>query len=498
MLKTFIIFFCLFAVLNTWSQEKRLKIIHADNTYVDEVKYPGATILLGKVKVSHQGIIVTCKKAIQYKHKNMLKAIGNVVINQGDSIIQHSQYATYFANKKLAISWGKVSLTDSKVRLLTDTLNFDRNKQVLYYTDNGTIIDSVNTLKSKTGNYNLESKKFIAKNNVVLVNPNYTLTSNHLDYYTNSKVAYLFGPSVIKSKESTIYSERGFYNTKTDIAHFIKNAKIIGKNQTIEGDSIYYNKTLGFSSATGHVIVTDSINNTISTGGYAENFEKRDSSFISKNPTAILINEKDSLFIHADTLLLTGKSKQRIIRAFHHVKFYKPDLQGKCDSIVSYDKTGLTTMFKNPVLWAKTSQITGKIIHFTKNKVTNKLDSLKVLGDAFIVQKDSAGYNQIKGRRILGKFTDNDLRDVSVIGNSEIIYYVRDDNQKLIGINKTSCSLIQFKLKDGDIQTVKFITSPDGTTYPLSKLPKNARLLRGFIWRNNERPKTKLDIYKRP
>jgi len=391
-----------------------------------------------------------------------------------------------------------VSLTDSKVKLLTDTLNFDRNKQILYYTDNGTIIDSVNTLKSEIGNYNLESKKFIAKNNVTLVNPDYTLTSNNLDYYTNSKVAYLFGPSTIKSKGSTIYSERGFYNTKTDIAHFIKNAKIISKNQIIEGDSIYYNKALGFSSATGNVVVTDSINKTITSGGYAENFEKKDSSLISDRPVAIIINEKDSLFLRADTILIVGKTKNRIIKGFHRVKFYKSDMQGKCDSIVSNDSTGITTMYKNPILWANTSQITGKIIHFTKDKVTKKLDSLKVLGDALIVQKDSAGYNQIKGRRILGKFTDNDLKDVDVIGNSEVLYYVRDDNNKLVGINKSSCSYIQFKLKKGDIQTVKFMISPDGITYPLSKLPKNARLLKGFIWRDKERPKTKIDIYRKP
>ena len=497
MLKTYIAFFCCLAIFNTRAQEKRLKIIHADNTYVDEIKYPGATILSGNVKVAHQGIIVTCKKAIQYKRKNKLNAIGNVIINQGDSIIQRSQYATYFANKKLAVSWGNVNLTDSKVRLLTDTLNFDRNKQILYYLNSGTIIDSVNTLKSKVGNYNLESKKFIAQNNVVLVNPNYTLTSNHLDYYTNSKVAFLYGPSTIKGKESTVYSERGFYNTVTDIAHFIKNAKIIGKTQTIEGDSIYYNKKSGFSSATGNVVVTDSINKTITTGGYAENYEKNDSSFITKRPVAIIINKKDSLFLRADTLLIVGKNKQRILKAFHHVKFYKSDMQGKCDSIVSKDSIGLTSMYKNPILWANTSQITGHIIHFTRNTETKKLDSLKVLNNSLIVQKDSAGYNQIKGRRILGKFTDNDLRDVDVIGNSEVLYYVRDDNHKLIGINKSTSSSIQFKLKNGDIQTVKFINAPDGITYPLSKLPKNARLLRGFIWRGNERPKTKLDIYRK-
>jgi lipopolysaccharide export system protein LptA len=497
MLKTYFLLIFSLMTLCVFSQEKRIKIVHADNTFVDEAKYPGATILLGNVHVIHQGISLKCKKAIQYKKTNFLKAIGNVIINQGDTIRQTSNYTNYDGNTKLATSWGNVRLKDKSVLLLTDTLNFDRNNQILFYNDNGTIIDSANTLKSKVGYYHLESKKFVATKNVILTNKKYILTSEHLNYYTNSKVAYLYGPSTIKSDESTIYCERGFYDTKKDVAHFLKNAKIISKNQTIKGDSIYYNKPMSFSSATGNVTVIDSTNNTITKGGYAEYYELKDSSLVVKRAMSIIISDTDSLFIHGDTLLLTGRKENRKIRAFHNVKFYKPNLQGKCDSIYSDGSTGITTMFKNPVLWANESQITGDTIIFTKDLITDKLDSLKVFKNGFIVQKDSAGFNQIKGRFIKGKFIENDLKKVDVIGNSEVLYYLRDDDEKLIGINKSTCSEIQFILKKGEIQTVKFITSPDGTTYPESKLPKNVRKLRGFIWREEEQPKSKEDIFKK-
>ncbi|NCP21793.1 MAG: hypothetical protein COS42_12860 [Flavobacteriales bacterium CG03_land_8_20_14_0_80_35_15] len=496
MLKTLLTFFYCAITIGVLSQEHRIKIIHADNTYVDDVKYPDATIFSGNVHVQHQGITLTCSKAIQYKKENIIHAIGNVIINQGDTIVQYSNFSKYNGDTKFAYSWGNVKLKDKTVEISTDTLNFDRVTQVLYYNDNGTILDGENTLKSKLGNYYLETKKFTAQNHVKLTNPKYTLTSEHLDYYTNTKIAYLFGPSTIKTKESTIYSERGFYNTQTDIAHFIKNAKFKSKTQTVEGDSIYYNKNMGFSSASGHVVVTDSLNKVITKGGYAENYKAKDSSIVVDKAMAIIISDKDSLYIHADTLIMSGVEKKRVLRAFHRVKFFKPNLQGKCDSIFSDDATGLTTMFKNPVLWANKSQITGDIIHFTKDLATGKLDSLKVLNNAFIVQKDSAGFNQIKGRDILGKFIENDLQDVDVVGNSEVLYYVRDDLNKLIGINKSTCSYIQFKLKDGEIQTVKFITSPDGSTYPLSQLPENVRLLRGYIWRETEQPLTKEDIFK--
>ena len=116
--------------------------------------------------------------------------------------------------------------------------------------------------------------------------------------------------------------------------------------------------------------------------------------------------------------------------------------------------------------------------------------------NAFIIQKDSAGYNQIKGRDILGKFVDNDLQDVNVVGNGEVIQYVRNDtDNSLIGINKTTCSSINFTLKNGELQTTTFLTMPEGATYPPSQFPDNVRLLRGFVWREKEKPLTKDDIF---
>jgi hypothetical protein len=40
-----------------------------------------------------------------------------------------------------------------------------------------------------------------------------------------------------------------------------------------------------------------------------------------------------------------------------------------------------------------------------------------------------------------------------------------------------------------------FVNQPDGQTYPTSKLPENVRKLRGFKWREEERPKSKEDIF---
>ena len=477
------------------AQGKRIEIIHSDNSSIDKVRLPGATILLGNIEIRHEGIKLNCKKAVHYKNENFIKAYGDVVLNQGDSIIQTSQYTEYNGDSQKALSWGNVVIKDSKMTLSTDTLNFDRSRQLLYYKYGATIKDSINILTSNTGNYYLENNKFQAISKVVLTNPDYILESNHLDYYTDSRQAFLYGPSTIKSDDNFIYCEKGFYDTKQNVSHFTKNARIEFDEKEIKADSLFYNRTIGFASATKNIVIIDTLNHIVLKGNYAEFFEKVDSAFVIERALAITNTNKDSLFIHGDTILATGRPEKRIIRAYHDVKFFKSDLSGKCDSIHSDQGSGLTQMFRSPVLWSKKSQITGDTIQLLNNTETNKLDSLKVLRNAFVIDKDSIGFNQIKGRDLYGKFEESDLRYVTIVRNSEVIHFVRDEEQALIGIEKTSCSEIHFVFRDGKIESSKFITSPDGLTYPPSKLPINARKLRGFIWRELEKPKSKYDIF---
>ena len=501
------VFFLVFIIssIASFSQNKLIEIKYSGVTNADEKQFPGATILTKDanrlVEIHHEGAILTCKRAIFYKKRNFIKAFGNVLIKQGDTITQTSDYVDYDGNTKIALSWGNVVVNDTKMTLTTDTLNFDRQKQLLYYKHHAIIKDETNTLKSKIGDYYLEDKKFTATTKVIVTNPEHVLESNHLDYYTDSALAYLYGPSTIKGKDNTIYTERGFYNTKAEISHFVKNSTLFFKDRTIKGDSLYYDKYKGFASATNNIKVTDTVQNFVAKGNYAEFFEQKDSVFIVDRAVAISLMEKDSLFIHGDTLLVTGKAKNRTVRIYNDVKIFKSDLQGKCDSIHTNQTTGLTRMFKNPILWSDKNQITGDRIHLLNNKETDKLDSLKILNNALIVQLDTiidgvATYNQIKGRNMYGKFIDGKLKHFSVKGNAQVVYYNRNELGFIETITKQECSSIEFTLdSNNDIESVTYIKEPDGTSFPPKDLPENERKLKGFIWREDERPLVMEDIF---
>ena len=476
---------------------KKIIIENSDHFDINQTEIPNAALLTGNVRMNHDGVIMTCNKAYYFQKENYVKAFGNVHMVQGDTLFMDSKYAEYNGNVKQAFATGNVVMRSPDMTLATDTINFDRNTQEAWYDTYGTITNKDNVLKSKSGRYYVSQKKFQFLTAVVLTNPKYVLKSNHLDYYNNSGHSYLFGPSTITSEQNFIYTEKGFYDSKKNVGHFLRRSYIKYKDRLIEGDSLYYDRKIEFASATNNVKVTDSINKGIIKGHYAEVYKQKDSMFVTKRAVAINLVDKDSVYIHGKVLMITGKPESRIIRAFNNARIFKTDLSGKCDSIHSSQKTNITQLIGKPILWNFKNQMTGDVMHLIGNDQTEKLDSLKVLGSAFIISKDTigTGYNQVKGLNLYGKFRDNKLYEADIVKNTEVIYYMRNDKNELIGINKNVSSKINMTLDGNRIDTMTFFTNVDGDIYPEKDLPENARKLRGFIWRGDEIMKTKDDIF---
>jgi lipopolysaccharide export system protein LptA len=494
--------FLFIAFISLFSQQtlaqKQIIIEHVDFSEVNQAEIPGAVVLSGNVVVLHDGIRMTCNKAYHFTKENYIKLFGNVKMNQGDTLFMDGRYAEYNGNKKFAYATGDVVMRSPDMRLTTDTINFDRSIQQAYYNTYGTIVNGDNTLKSKSGRYIVGQKKYEFRTAVTLTNPKHVLKSNHLDYYTNSGHSYVFGPSTITSKEDFIYTENGFYDTKKNEAQLLTNSYIRYGTRIIKGDKLYYNKPKNYSSGTNNVRITDTVNKYILEGHYGEIFRKPqgDSLIMTKHAVAKTLVEKDTLYTHAKLMVVTGKPGERIVRGYNNARFYKVDMSGKCDSIHSDEKKGLTQMIKNPVVWNGDSQLTGDVVHIISNSNTQQIDSLKVLGNAFIIQKDTigTGYNQIKGKNLYGKFRDNKLYEVDLIGNAEKIVYMYDKTE-LFGIDKGKGSSIHLEIADNKITSATLFKNTESEVYPDSQFPENIKKFRGFVWRGDEMILSKDDIF---
>ena len=482
----------------------------------DESK-PDATILTRdnskQVHIKHEGIELWCDEAIYYGKQDFIEAYGKVRVKQGDTIKMTSKYVEYSGKTQLAFASGSVVLTDPNSEITTDTLYFDRVKQQAFYRSSGKVVrDTTGTITSTIGRYYMKSKKYQFVNNVKLVNPEYVIKSNQLDFYTLSGFAFLFGPTTITSETSVIYCERGFYNTQNDTGYFVKNSKINYDERVVEGDSIYFDRTKSFASATNNITITDTLNNSLVKSHYAEVFREKDSVFVTKRALAITLQENDSIFVHSDTLMVTGKPDKRITRAYYNAKIYKSDLSGKADSIHMNQKTGLTQLInldqnttndpfykvQHPILWNLKNQITGDSIHLISNSKTETLDSLKVFDHAFIISKDSLGdgYNQISGQKLFGLFKNNSLSTIDIIKNAESIYYLRNEANELVGIDKSKSGSIKVWVSENTIDEIRKYNQIGGKTYPEIEFPENEKILKGFHWRETERPTSVEDLFK--
>ena len=500
-MKKYIILFGFLLLNHTFAfAQKPSKIVveSADYGDINELELPNATLLTGNVRVSHEGIVMTCNKAYYFKDENYIKAFGNVEMIQGDTLYLNSKYAEYNGNVKKAYATGNVVMHSPESTMSTDTIHFDRNTQEAYFNNNGTIINKNNTLKSKAGRYYVKEKKYQFLSSVVLTNPEYTIKSNHLDYFTAQGDSYLHGPSTITGKDNFIYTENGYYNSKKNTGNFKRKSYIKYKDRLIEGDSLYYDRKKEFASGTNNVKITDSINKAIIKGHYGEVYKNKDSLFITKHASIRYKIENDSMLIYSKRIIVTGKAGERIVRGQQNVRFFKTDLSGKCDSIHSDQKLALTKLIGRPILWNFENQMTGDVMHLIGNNKTEKLDSLKILNNTFIISKDTigSGFNQIKGINLYGKFKENKLYEADVVKNTEVVYYMRNDKNELIGINKNVSSRINMTMDDKNkVDTITFFDNVDGDIYPEKDLPENARKLRGFVWRGDERIKSKEEIY---
>ena len=509
------ILFFLGALLHA-QERRKIEIEYAPFMTFDESK-PDATILTRdnakQVHIKHDGIEMWCDEAIYYGKQDFIEAYGKVNVKQGDTINLTSKYVEYSGKTQLAFASGSVVLTDPNSEITTDTLYFDRVKQQAFYISSGKVVrDTTGTITSTIGRYYMKSNKYQFVTNVRLVNPEYVIESNRLDFYTLSGFAFLFGPTTITSDKSIIYCERGFYDTQNDTGYFVKNSKINYDERIVEGDSIYFDRNKSFASATNNITITDTLNNTLVKSHYAEVFRQKDSVFVTKRALAITLQENDSIFVHSDTLMVTGKPEKRITRGYYNAKIYKSDLSGKADSIHMNQKTGLTQLInldrnttndpfykvQHPILWNLKNQITGDSIHLISNSKSETLDSLKVFEHAFIISKDSLGdgFNQISGKKLYGLFENNSLSTIDIIKNAESIYYLRNEDNELVGIDKSKSGSIKVWISDNTIDELRKYNQIGGKTYPEIEFPENEKILKGFHWRDSERPMSVEDLFR--
>ena len=480
-------------------KKTRVDLLHADEGVADKLARPDVQVLLGNVRLRHDSMYMFCDSALIYEKTNSVEAFSNVRMEQGDTLFIYGDYLFYDGMTQIAQLRNNVKLINLNTTLITDSLNYDRLYNLGYYFEGGILTDEENVLTSNWGEYSPSTKLAVFNHEVTLDNPRFSLTSDTLKYHTETKVATILGPSDIYNEDNHIYSERGFYNTLDDVAELMDRSILTSDGRKMTGDSLYYDRRLGYGEAFYNVEMNDTLNRNMLLGDYCYYDERTENAYSTGRAVAVDYSQKDSLFIHADTLKMNSYNLQtdsvyRDILGYHKVRMYRTDLQGVCDSLAYNSIDSCITMYYDPILWTESQQLLGEEIKvYMKN---NQVDWAHIINQTLVVeQKDEAHYNQISGKEIKAYFRENELHEVDIVGNVLVVFYPQEEDSTMIGMNTSETSRLNMFFEQQRID--KMIMSPksNGVLYPMDQIPEDKLRLSNFFWFDYIRPKNKDDIF---
>ncbi len=488
----------------------------------DELRAEDGTddqIVVGDVEFRKADMYMYCDSAHFYDNPGSIRAFGNVRMEQGDTLFVYADELDYSDSTQLAVLYAdpgkKVRLINRDVTLLTDIFNYDLGIDLGFYEVGGVLTDRDNRLDSRYGEYSPTTKDALFRENVHL---NSLSEKDTLDIYTDdmlyntaTHIAILDTVSTIIASDGTIYTSRGVYNTETSQADLYRRSLVVASNgNTLTGDTLYYDRNIGFGEAFGNIELTDTANKVILTGNYGFYFEVSDSAMVTGRALAKEFSTAgDTLFLHADTIrtrlfitparaindsVTAPADTTHHIVAAPHVRFFRSDLQGLCDSMTFVQRDSMMYMDYHPVVWNESKQIFGNVIQVHLNDST--ADWAKLPDFAFMAEWiDEEFYNQLSGKEMTAYFDGGAIRHLDVSGNVQAIFLPEESDSTFNKIANIECSFLSADFVNQAIDRMKFWPESSGTTTPLYLAKKSLFYLPQFRWFEPIRPISPEDVF---
>lgn len=516
---------------DTTAETKRMEIIHGDRVgqrQTDTVLYK---ILAGNVQLKQGNTLFYADSVSINETRNIVEAFGHVHINDNDSVHTYADYLRYLKLERKAFLKDHVKLTDGKGTLTTPTLDYDVVTKIGQYTQGGRLVSDSSVLTSQEGYYYGETRDVLFKKKVKLVDPQSSVTTDTLWFNTTSRIATFTVPTRILNKDSSeIITKNGYYDFKAKRSVFGERSTIRSGSSILTADDIANDEASGFGEARGNAIFRDTVKGIALLANNIKSNRREEAVLATQTPVAIIKQGDDSTFIAGDTLysaklspLLQSRyvpnvrdsgyfndsvkqvrivnkdsSTDRFVEAYYHVRIFSDSLQAVCDSMFYSLNDSTFRLFRDPIVWAKSSQLTGDTLYiYTTNQKPQRMfafDNSLIINKA--TEKDNF-YNQVKGRNTNAYFdTSGNINFTRTRGSqAEYIYYLLDENNRYIGVNKSSSDIIEMYFVNREPETLKLFNAVKANTSPMGMVDHESIKLRGFKWQEDRRPKTKYELF---
>ena len=510
---------------NARVEDDRIYLDHADSLYYDKFRLGDKQIVRGNVKFRHKGSTLMCDSAYFKQVENKFEAYGHVRMYQGDTLEIRCDTALYDGNAEMVHAQHNVVVVHRKTsQLHTDNLVYDQKFDIVYYDQGGNYEDKVKgmTLSSDLGKYNLNSKEAEFFYDVTLKTKTHIIKTDTLLYDSRQDRAHVRGgvtkvnPGSAPSwKKSVVHSIKDGYDVettnclfymKTNKVELFDKSSIVTDTRSISGDSLFYDSEKQISRGLGKVDYVDHKNKNQLVADAVDYNEASGIGLATRNPVFIDFSQKDTLYMHADTIRLetfyiNTDSVYRKVHCYRKVRLYRNDVQAVCDSLVLNSKDSTLTMYFDPIVWNATRQLLGDSIKVFMADSTVR--EANVMSRALSIEQmndhehpGKVYYNQVASQRMNAYFDQGKMRMSEAVGNVQTVYYpVEDRDTSLIGMVYMETDTMRMFLSEERRLDKIWASKSEGVLYPMTQIPPSKDRLPNFGWYDYIRPANKDDIY---
>ncbi|NLR92326.1 MULTISPECIES: OstA-like protein [Flammeovirga] len=445
-----------------------------------------------RVKLDQKTTTIYCDEARQEIKTERVIATGNVIVIDKKTKITGDKMDYDKRNGQVIITGKIVKLIDEDVVLVTDKLYYNTTTKDAKYLTGGTVTQETMVLTSIEGY--LKKKELIFVKDVVMddtVKVQHLVTEK-LIYDRDTKIAIFNTRTRIESKDGDVEANAGTYNTESGKVHFEGSAVVENEKYILIGDKVDTDKNSGNSTAIGNVIFYSKLDTAMI---YADYVVREDSSTFAYGNALmskpINGNWMDMYYLAADTLhsINDTTTKENTLYAYHNVAMWNKDMKSRCDSLVYYYNDSMIYFYDDPRIWAQKSQMTGETI---RTDITSKgVERLYLNRNGFIISEDTIqNFNQVKGKKIIAHFEENQLNKVDVKGNGMTRFFqLTDDKKNIYALNKSSCPSMTIYFEVGnEVENIEYNAKANSTVLPPSKIQGPDKYLPGFKNRFDEIP----------
>lgn len=447
-------------------------------------------------------------------------------MKSNDGKIMESDNGTYTAEEKKFTFEDNVQIFTDSVLIVSTRVDYLTQTDVVVFNENTVAWREENMLYANSGNYDRPLNLFTFNQDGYILTKDQELWADVLKYFRNSGDAQLYGnvqildtvQSSICMADQVLYSREkmeielsadpvvGMYSMENNVADTL----------FLAADTIFYRSKRMFEVDSSLVLQAQERLKLSDVDPIAIHDQERKAARAKKGaqqqggqtralpslaPGTSASSLADTLVTEinpvADTLQVQKDTTEVIfIDAFHNVKFYRSDVQGKCDSLVYTGLDSMARFYIRPVMWydGVNQFVADSIQAVIRHKQLNKAN---LLSNAFIaMQEDTVHYNQIKATEMAAYFADNELYRFDGLGGVSAIFYMEEDSTITL-MDQEECKMMTARIRNNEIQRTRSIGELKQNVCPVFNLSMENQRLKGFEWRGSERPVSRFEITPR-